>query len=482
MSGPLLAAEEELVVATDRIQGNILPGFKADHQAFRGLRFADAAAARAWIGALLPHVTPGTAVAEHRQRARELPDAQPAPDPPWVNVAFTYPLLQLAGFAAEFNDIAFKLGIERRRARLNDDPALHASWMVGGGAPVHALLIVAAASAEAAAACADALSAGAAVVYADAGATLRRRGDEHFGFRDGVSQPSVFGRAATGEPLSRRDWAEPPAGGLLTARPGSPLIWPGQFVFGYPGQGRGSQRIPGEPVHAGSGGRALTDDGAYLVLRRLRQDVALFHAVCAARAEELAAGPWPGMTRERLEALVVGRWPSGAPVDARAAADPGADAEAPPNAFDFSDDPDGLVCPFGAHIRKVNPRAGQSDVVPPEQRMFLRRGIPYGAEPADPMIDDGADRGLIFVSYQTSIDHQFEDVVDDWMNDGDRPSRSGGGQDLLIGQELRDPRRMTLYRDGAEIPLQVADRWVVPTGGVYAFAPSLPALEQLAHG
>jgi Dyp-type peroxidase family len=481
MSSAFLASEEDLYLATDRIQGNILPGFKADYEAFRGVRFADAAAARAWVRAVLPQITPGAAIAERRRHAQARDEALPAPEQPWANVAFTYPLLQLVGFPAAFADVAFKLGMERRRARLSDDPAWHASWEVGGVKPIHALLIVAAASPDEAAEHADALAGGAELVYADAGATLTRRGHEHFGFRDGVSQPSVFGRMPSGEPLSRRDWDEPPDDPLLTAKPGSPLVWPGQFVFGYPGHGRGSQRIPGEPVHAGAAGRELTDDGAYLVLRRLRQHVALFHRVCDAKARELDGDGWPGMTRERLEALIVGRWPSGAPVDARATADPGADAEAPPNAFDFRDDPDGVTCPFGAHIRKVNPRAGQSDVVPPEQRAFLRRGIPYGSEPADPLADDGADRGLLFVSYQTSIDNQFEDVVDDWMNDRDRPTRSGAGQDVLIGQELGEPRRMLLYRDGAEIPLEVADRWVVPTGGAYLFAPSLAALAQIGE-
>jgi len=58
---------------------------------------------------------------------------------------------------------------------------------------------------------------------------------EHFGFRDGISQPGVRGRlsARPDHGLTRRylDPSDPRA--ATFARPGQPLLWPGQFVFGY---------------------------------------------------------------------------------------------------------------------------------------------------------------------------------------------------------------------------------------------------------
>ena len=46
-------------------------------------------------------------------------------------------------------------------------------------------------------------------------------------------------------PLTKRPWASVPDGtGALFIDAGTPLLWPGEFVFGYPGQ-RGTDRAPG---------------------------------------------------------------------------------------------------------------------------------------------------------------------------------------------------------------------------------------------
>src|SRR5262249_13006202 len=101
----------------------------------------------------------------------------------------------------------------------------------------------------------------------------------------------------------------------LFARPGQPLIWPGQFVLGerYPVQNtfdaiRPQANTAPEPE--------WTANGSFLVFRRLRQDVAAFWRFMHAEAARLA-GKHPsltGLTAERLAALFVGRWPSGAPI------------------------------------------------------------------------------------------------------------------------------------------------------------------------
>ena len=43
------------------------------------------------------------------------------------------------------------------------------------------------------------------------------------------------------------------------------------------------------------------------------------------------------------------------------------------DSFDFSDDPDGQGCPFGSHIRRMNPRAER--VAPFRERPLMRRGM-----------------------------------------------------------------------------------------------------------
>src|SRR5207302_10724146 len=40
----------------DAIQGNVVPGFSKDHQAFVFVRFGDAAAGRAWLAAIQPDI------------------------------------------------------------------------------------------------------------------------------------------------------------------------------------------------------------------------------------------------------------------------------------------------------------------------------------------------------------------------------------------------------------------------------------------
>ena len=66
----------------------------------------------------------------------------------------------------------------------------------------------------------------------------------------------------------------------------------------------------------------------------------------------------PPAEEEWLAAKIVGRWPSGAPLalapdkdDPELGADPQRN-----NAFMFGDDPQGLKCPVGSHVRRMNPR------------------------------------------------------------------------------------------------------------------------------
>jgi hypothetical protein len=68
-------------------------------------------------------------------------------------------------------------------------------------------------------------------------------------------------------------------------------------------------------------------------------------------------------------------------------------------------------------------------------RLLVRRGIPYGRAYPDPRhaATDGEERGLIFISYQASIERQFEFLVQNWMNGDDAP-HVGGGRDAVLGR------------------------------------------------
>ena len=141
---------------------------------------------------------------------------------------------------------------------------------------------------------------------------------------------------------------------------------------------------------------------------------------------------------EWLGAKIVGRWPSGAPLslspdkdDPELGADPSRN-----NAFMFGDDPQGLKCPVGSHVRRMNPRDAVVIGQPRIHRM-IRRGTTYGPPlPPGVMEDDGADRGLMFAFVGAHLDRQFEFIQTEWVNDG-KFIGSPADKDPLAGDERR---------------------------------------------
>ena len=267
-------------------------------------------------------------------------------------------------------------------------------------------------------------------------------------------------------------------------------------MFGYEAQHPNDARAPGEVLEPGQSWPHR--NGSFLVFRRFYQDVAAFWRFLEdmARTHQDAI---PGLTPDRLGALLVGRWRSGAPILRTPYSDDidlGA-ANAASNRFDFTSrmprhndgfpagepDPLGLACPTFAHIRKANPRNGHTEQGGLEDtltRRILRRGIPYGPPlRTGQQVQGDHDRGLHFLSYQTSIVGQFEFLTRAWFNSPMFPA--GGGFDLLIGQDGERPRSCRLPRpDGGTVTLEPRDRWVLPTGGGYFFVPSKSTFAALA--
>lgn len=77
----------------------------------------------------------------------------------------------------------------------------------------------------------------------------------------------------------------------------------------------------------------------------------------------------------------------------------------------FNYDPkDQTRCPFASHIRKCGPRNDHPGYV---KHLMLRRGIPYGPMTTPAEKQGGisqVDRGLLFVSYQSSITNGFRTI------------------------------------------------------------------------
>lgn len=424
------------------IQGNILGGFNTDIQVLLALTLpesADYSRAATWLAVQADSLTVASEVRAHRGFMKL---AQPDPQATWLCIAVGLRLLKATQPDVLIRDDAFNGGMARRAPSILGDKTDNSKWRVGGSAaPVDVLVIVAANDEQAVVQRADALvaSAAAAGLVQTYRETARRIDDrEHFGFRDGISQPKIAGYDPDGD------------------------IGAGNFIFGYP------KEVGSAPYSPVVDPRGITDNGSLLVFRRLAQNVPNFRNYIAREYARISA-QWPSLTASHLAALIVGRWPSGAPVKAGQIEDPG--GTPPDNAFDFQDDPDARSCPFGAHIRKVNPRNGPKDVV--EVPRMLRRGIPFG-----PTLDtkpDQDDRGLAFLAFQSSIKGQFEFLTQHWMNSALNPAR---GNDLLVGRS-DSPRTMSISGPNGSVEVSAPElQWIVPTGGAYLFAPSRSGLKK----
>lgn len=527
----------EPLLAADDIQGNIIPGFMKPYMALAVLSIDDVAAARKWIGLIADRITTlrqsmvsRVKVRRHRtlQPTRELLGTIPEDvRDAFVNIGFSYDALKkLVGSSSveDFEDEAFRAGLPARAALLGDpvDPSAEgnpANWVVGkpGTSPDVMLVFQADYEKDLVALLEDvkqnATQNGMTLEYEERGYKLNPDGTskEHFGIKDGISQPGVRGVVEGGPEkyiTPRTIAAEAVPETYMYGLPGQYLVWPGEFVFGYPAQGAD----PLVPGNVNAPGPPWSHNGSYLVFRRLRQDVVSFWRFAKEQANILSTEPgFEGMDPIRLAASLFGRWPSGAPVVRTPDKDIpelGADRLAN-NHFGYASataplplneggmtnhfpeapaDPIGLACPLAAHTRKVNTREVSNDQGGRRasfDRRLLRRGLSYGSPLDDQTGTDpeNGNRGLLFISYQASITDQFEFLCHSWMNDNDAP-RSPSGSDMIVGQNGRPGqgriKTCTLLGTGGNAAtLSTAKDFVIPTGGGYFFSPSVSALKDV---
>lgn len=518
-------AAEPLLDAGD-IQGNILAGFNKDHQLLVALNFRQADGARRWLTRVAPQISSLKQVFQFnalfrttKSRTKGEPVGLIAS---WFNIAFSHGAITKLSSPAEADalpDSSFVAGLGAAQARfLGDlpqdgslDPTSH--WIVGGTDRTPDILVILASDRVAQLnELADTVLPNPAddgpdapqVIWQEMGETRTDLpGHEHFGFKDGVSQPGVRGLVSQSPDicLTRRTLEARPEGEVDFSRPGQPLIWPGNFVLGYPYTDRndGTAQGPAPLAHD------WFKNGSFLVFRRLNQNVVGFARFLVQQAEALAKTPgFSGLTPAHLGALLVGRWPSGAPISRSPAVDDplladdgeanndflfGQDTPAPrfrprhsacpfPPALEGTNGP---ICPHAAHIFKVNPRDLATNVGPDFDtltRRILRRGIPFGPPLADPLAgDDGVERGLHFLCYQASITDQFEFLQQNWANSTGGPK--AGGHDVIIGQTPTRVRTIDLQAIiGGHQPetLTAPTQWIRSTGGGYFFAPSISAV------
>ena len=247
-------------------------------------------------------------------------------------------------------------------------------------------------------------------------------------------------------------------------------------------------------------------------MRQLAQDVRGFWQFANAQSNGDAG------ERQHLAESMVGRTLKGdALVPAAEKPIAGVDAEdAAKNGFTFDTDPKGTRCPFGAHIRRANPRTNdlpgaenhlisklvhtagfsegsfRDDVISSTRfHRLLRRGREYGPgltqqQALEPALPDDAEHGIHFVSLGANISRQFEFVQGAWV----MSSKFGGmtgESDALLGNREPIPgcpitSGFSLPREeGAPRRLAGLPQFITVRGGAYFFLPGIRALRYLVR-
>lgn len=435
----------------DDIQGLVARGYPDLKAAsYVLLRIDDPASARSWLAGLIPTITPAPA----------------KPSDLALNVAFTPGGLRKLGLPpdvlAQFsNEFTAGMTTPHRRRMFGDfGPSAPEQWRWGGPtteAPDILLLILARDTDTLTQRRADLQYRGVSEIIS-LDATTDLNGKEHFGFTDGISQPTIEG-------LSQRKDTPPNT------------IRAGEFILGYVNEyGLYTDAPP------------FARNGTYLVMRQLAQDVRGFWRFVdhASRGPDGASDP---TRRTWLAAHLVGRWPSGAPVTLSPDSDDPQLSGANDFTYQYADE-FGFNCPIGAHVRRSHPRdsldpaPGTARSVELDKRhRLLRRGREYGP-PVNPesLLDaappDDPERGLFFICLAGNIGRQFEFVQHSWVNNPkfdelyDEP-------DPVVGYHPAGASNFSLQGEPVREKLRELPQFITTRGGGYFFLPGLRALRTL---
>ena len=272
------------------------------------------------------------------------------------------------------------------------------------------------------------------------------------GYKDGIDQPPIEGSGV--DPLPGQ------------GRP----IKAGEFILGYPGEAGVPLPMPRPDI--------LGRNGTYVGFRKYQARVGAFNRFLrdnGSTEEE----------RELLAAKLVGRWRSGAPLTLAPDKDNpalGADPKRN-NDFDYAKDERGRQVPFGAHIRRMNPRDTKlTRLTDVNIHRLIRRGTTYG-RPYDPNAlseaDDDEVRGSIFLFISAKAMATIEFLQQEWINDGDFIG-ANGEHDPIIGRQ-EEGATFTIPKAPVRRRIRGIQTFNVLKGGEYFFLPSLSALNWLAN-
>jgi deferrochelatase/peroxidase EfeB len=325
---------------------------------------------------------------------------------------------------------------------------------------------------------------------------------EAFGFVDGVSQPIIRG---TRRWLKRTDAIH--------------VVEPGEFILGYPDNRgyfpttptvqssddpenmlpvvcsiRPAMDYPSFERTSANRTHDLGANGSFLVIRQLEQDVEAFNAFVTHAVGEIKGhqGAPAGLSQAQLEewvaAKLVGRWRDGTSL-VRNPHHPGTgwdhtqhrDAD---NGFLLGkEDPAGTSCPFGAHIRRTNPRdsftpGSQAQLDITNRHRILRVGRQYG--PMSSGSTAGERPGLLFMCFNADIERQFEFIQQTWVMA--RLFHGLDGEvDSILGRGHKGGR-LTIPTPAGPLTVEGMQSFVTLRGGGYFFMPGRATIRYLATG
>jgi cytochrome P450/deferrochelatase/peroxidase EfeB len=453
------------------VQGNILRGYRPHQARHFALQILQPQAARDFLAAV---------VSGDASRAPQLTTAED-----WglqrpscfLNVGATHAGLQalgvpaatLAAFPAAFRDGP----ADALRAGRNGDTGISAPehWLLGApGQAVHLLvsLYADAHGDEALNAATDQLRglwpAEAIRELSQHEARALPGNTNHFGYVEDIGQPLIAGISS---PLADM---QPQAG-------------VGEFLLGS----RYTDIYGGTSL--GALDPALAQNGAFAAVRIMKQNVAAFDQMLNDEAARHDMQP------EEVAAKLMGRWRNGDPLslvpDMKNSYPASALDPCERNNFDFAptpanpqvaDDFHGAVCPVGAHIRRMNPRAA-AVAGKPYSRRIMRRGLPYeiAAAPADPGASAAPEKGLFGLFICADLERQFEFLLHAWALGDTAASGIRGTQDPFLGNQPGGSFLLPGKAPGGKTAVLQLPRLVETRGSVYLFLPSVTGLRTLAR-
>lgn len=448
--------DEEYRTLVQDLQGNIIKGNGRENAVHLFLKFKDGKQdqVKKWLGEFTrKYVTSAWAQAYEAEKYRE----KRIKGSVFTNVfltVFGYEYLGLIGDELPFSEDFFLGGMKDPNSQIGfADPTVD-KWDPGLQKDCHCLLLMADDNFQPllhiVRRVKNSLIEIAEIVHQDNGFVLRNEDGkviEHFGFRDGVSEP-LFVKRDIDKERESSDFSQ--------WDPRAPL----------------SLALLKDPF-----GKTPDSYGSYLVYRKLEQNVPGWNDDVVnklAPALNLTNDP------ELAGAYTMGRFQDGTPL---VLSDSPTDDDS--NNFNYLNDKTGSKCPFHSHIRKTNPRGDTGHLIATEvpleeekMHRIVRRAVSYGEQDRHEAKETGS--GLLFLCFQSNITNQFAFMQKRWANTGGFIEQ-GTGTDPVIGQGGPFTEGYSWPKTWGSTERIPADfsHWVTLKGGEFFFTPSLSFLESL---